>query len=55
LIFAIESGTASAPYWVGVLDVASSWNVPPWEIAKGSKTLWYMRQKALNEELRKPR
>ena len=43
LEFAYISGTATAPAWTMVLAAAESWGVPPWEIAPGSKMLWYRR------------
>jgi len=43
------SKTASAPAWVGVLDAAESWGVPPWEIVTGSKMLWLHRYYTLRK------
>jgi hypothetical protein len=30
-----------------VLEMAKEWGTPPWEIAAGSKMLWYQRWLAL--------
>ena len=37
------AGTATAPAWVAVLDAAKEWGVPAWEIADGSKVVWWLR------------
>ena len=50
-MFSLESRTATAPAWCGVLNAAKSWGVPPWDIVRGSKLLWYMRQKAVDDAL----
>jgi hypothetical protein len=35
--------------WVSVLDAAKDWGRPPWEIAKGSPILWYVRWEITRE------
>jgi hypothetical protein len=33
----------SVPLWASILEAADAWGTPPWKIAGGTKTLWFIR------------
>ena len=44
-MIAVHHGGAG-PLWLDVLVAADEWGTPPWEIAGGSRLLWWLRWQA---------
>jgi len=46
---AIIHGTATAPMWLPMLEIASRWHSSPYKVFGGSKLLWYAREMAVRK------
>jgi hypothetical protein len=46
-------GVGDVPAWIGVLEAAKDWGVPPWEVlgVRPNRTLWFLRWSAYKSEM----